>query len=73
MTVTININSAEQEKLLFDFLERMNFDYQSDQDSIVLTENHKEEILRRDNDFINGKTEARNWDEIKKELAVFPD
>ena len=66
MTVTININSAEQEKLLFDFLERMNFDYQSDQDSIVLTENQKEEILRRDNDFINGKTEARNWDEIKK-------
>ncbi|MDR3694286.1 hypothetical protein [Mucilaginibacter sp.] len=68
MTVTININSAEQEKLLFDFLERMNFDYESDQDRIALTESQKEEILRRDNDFINGKTTARNWDEIKKDL-----
>ncbi|OIQ68372.1 hypothetical protein GALL_500380 [mine drainage metagenome] len=68
MTVTININSAEQEKLLFDFLERMNFDYESDRDNISLTEGQKEEILRRDNDFINGKTAARNWDEIKKDL-----
>jgi len=68
MTVTINLNSAEQEKNLFDFLEKMNFDYQHDQDSVVLTENQKEEILKRDNDFISGKKAARNWDEIKKEL-----
>jgi hypothetical protein len=46
MTITINLDSAEQEKVLFDFLERMNFDYQSDQDSISLTESQKEEILR---------------------------
>jgi hypothetical protein len=70
MTVTINTNSAEQEKILFDLLERMNIDYESDQDSHSITEEQKREIIKRDNDFLKGKTAARNWDEIKKELEL---
>ena len=68
MTVTVNLYSAEQEKALIDFLEKMDFEYQSEQDSFSLTDDQKQEILRRDNDFVNGKTTARNWDDIKRDL-----
>ena len=30
MTVTVNLHSEDQEKALFDFLDKMNFEYQSD-------------------------------------------
>ncbi len=68
MTVTVNLHSEEQEKALFDFLERMDFDYQSDETDVFLTEDQKKEIIRRDNDFINGKTTARDWEGIKRDL-----
>jgi len=68
MTVTVNLYSAEQEKTLIDFLEKMHFDFQSDQEDFSLTDDQKAEILRRDNDFVSGKTTARNWDDIKRDL-----
>ena len=68
MTVTINLHSEEQEKALFDFLERMDFDYQSNENDVFLTEDQKKEIIKRDNDFISGKTTARDWEDIKRDL-----
>ena len=68
MTVTVNLHSEDQEKALFDFLDKMNFEYQNDDDDLRLTENQKQEIIRRDNDFVNGKTTARNWNDIKRDL-----
>jgi putative addiction module component (TIGR02574 family) len=35
---------------------------------IKLTDKQKEEVLRRDKAFAEGKTAARTWEEIKKEL-----
>gem|GEM_PF-4575048 len=37
-------------------------------DTINLSEAQKEEILKRDNDFIVGKTTAKDWNDIKREL-----
>jgi hypothetical protein len=68
MTVIVNPHTEEQEKALVEFLDRMQYDYQSDTDDIGLTELHRQEILKRDNDFINGKTTARDWNDIKREL-----
>jgi hypothetical protein len=68
MTVTVNLYSEEQEKDLVEFLDRMQYDYQSDTDDLGLTELQKQEILKRDNDFVNGKTTARDWNDIKREL-----
>jgi len=68
MTVIVNPHSEEQEKALVEFLDRMQYDYQSDADDLGLTELQKQEILKRDNDFINGKTTARDWNDIKREL-----
>jgi hypothetical protein len=68
MTVIVNPHSEEQEKALVEFLDRMQYDYQRDTDDLGLTELQKQEILKRDNDFINGKTTARDWNDIKSEL-----
>ena len=69
MTVTVNLHSEDQEKALFDFLDKMNFEYQSDDDDLRLTEDQKQEIIRRDNDFVSGKTAARDWNDIKRDLS----
>jgi len=68
MTVTVNLHSEEQEKALIEFLDRMEFDYQAEIGNISLTESQKQEILKRDNDFLTGKTTARDWDDIKRDL-----
>jgi len=68
MAVIVNPHSEEQEKALVEFLDRMQYDYQSDTDDLGLTELRKQEILKRDNDFINGKTTARDWNDIKHKL-----
>lgn len=68
MTVTVNLQTEEQEKVLIEFLEKMHFDYQSDQTNFTLTEAQMQEVIKRDNDFINGKTTARDWNDIKRDL-----
>ena len=68
MTVTVNLETEEQEKVLIEFLEKMHYDYQSDAMDTGLTDTQKEEILKRDNDFITGKTTARDWNDIKRDL-----
>ena len=68
MTVIVNLHNEEQEKALIEFLEKMHYDYQNETDFVKLSEAQKEEILKRDNDFLNGKTTARNWSDIKNEL-----
>lgn len=71
MTVTVNLYTEQQEKALIDFLDSMHYDYQSSEDEvdIALTDTQKQEVLKRDADFINGKTTARNWDDINDELS----
>ena len=68
MTVTVNLKTEEQEKALIDFLDKMHFEYQSDNVDFDLTEAQMQEVIKRDNDFINGKTTARDWNEIKRDL-----
>jgi hypothetical protein len=43
MTVTVNLQTEEQEKVLIEFLEKMHFDYQSDQTNFTLTEAQMQE------------------------------
>ena len=51
-----------------EFLDKMNYDYQSDDYNFSLIESQKQEVIRRDNDFINGQTTARDWNDIKRDL-----
>jgi len=72
MTVTVNVHNEDQEKVLLEFLNQMDFDYQNEADDFFLTEDQKHEIIKRDSDFVSGKTTARNWNDgkilISKEL-----
>ena len=68
MTVSVNLRNSEEEKVLLAFLNSLEYDYQTTPESITLTSEQEKEIIRRDNSFVEGKTAARTWDEIKKEL-----
>jgi hypothetical protein len=69
MTVVVNLRSEEEEKMLLAFLNSLQYDYQTTPDDIALTTDQEKEIVRRDAAFAEGKTSARDWDEIKKSLA----
>jgi hypothetical protein len=69
MTVIVNLRSPEEEKVLLAFLDSLQYDYQTTPEDITLTTEQEKEIIRRDSAFIEGKTEARNWDDIKKSLG----
>lgn len=69
MTVVVNLKNPEEEKVLLAFLESLNYDYLTTADESELTEQQQQEVLRREKAFSEGKTSARSWDEIRKELA----
>jgi hypothetical protein len=69
MTVLINLRTSEEEKELLAFLNKKHYDYQKTTDFPILTIEQEKEIIRRDNAFAQGKTAARNWEEIKWDLA----
>jgi putative addiction module component (TIGR02574 family) len=48
----------------------MNNDYQTTPEDINLTEAQQKEILKRDADFVSGKTTARDWEDIRRELEA---
>ncbi len=68
MTVVVNLRNGEEEKVLLAFLNSLQYDYQTAPDNITLTSEQEKEIIRRDTALTEGKTSARNWDEIKKTL-----
>lgn len=68
MTVVVTLRTPEEEKVLLAFLDSLQYDYQATPDDIVLTGEQEKEIIRRDAALTEGKTSARDWDEIKKSL-----
>jgi hypothetical protein len=68
MTVMVNLRTPEEENELIAFLKKKRFDYQTTPDYPILTTEQEKEIIRRDNAFIQGKTSARNWDDIVRDL-----
>jgi len=70
MTVVVNLRTPEEENELIAFLKKKHFDYQTTPDSPILTKEQEKEIIRRDKAFEQGKTGARNWDDIVKELEL---
>ncbi|RYZ99345.1 MAG: hypothetical protein EOP47_17060 [Sphingobacteriaceae bacterium] len=69
MAVVVNPHNEEQEKALIAFLNNLEYEYQNTTD-IVLTTQQEQEILRRDKDYTEGKTTARIWTDVKKDLET---
>ncbi|HWD90079.1 MAG TPA: hypothetical protein VG367_18255 [Mucilaginibacter sp.] len=68
MTVVVNLHTPEEEKELIAFLEKKHFNYQTTPDYPVLTTEQEKEIIRRDKAFAEGKTGARDWNDIIRDL-----
>lgn len=69
MTVVVNLRSPEEEKVLLAFLDSLQYDYHNAPDGLTLTSEQEKEIIRRDAALVKGKTSARTWEEIKKDLG----
>jgi len=66
MTLVVNINDEQEERALLAFLDSHKYNYSADTQSSELSDEQKEEILRRERDFESGKIKAEPWDEVKK-------
>jgi hypothetical protein len=65
-TLTIDIQNEEEKKVLLAFLDSLNYHYRTDNDDYTLTEEQVELMVQRKNNFMEGKTTARPWSEIKQ-------
>jgi hypothetical protein len=69
-TLSFNFHNEQEEKVLLAFLDSLKYDYQQvDQaDNFVLSEADVKGLLQTKSDFIDGKTTARPWEDIKRDL-----
>jgi hypothetical protein len=65
-TLLVNINDEKEERALLAFLDSHKYNYSTDIQANELSDAQKEEILRREQDFISGKIKAEPWAEIRK-------
>ena len=65
-TLKIDIQNDLEKKVLLAFLDSLNYQYRTESDDYILTNDQIEEMLKRKADFAAGKTESRPWSEIKK-------
>jgi hypothetical protein len=69
-TLSFNFHNEQEEKVLLAFLDSLKYDYQQvdEGDSFVLSEADVKDLLQTKKDFIDGKTTARPWEDIKRDL-----
>ncbi len=65
-TLLVNIDDEQDERTLIDFLNSHKYDYTAANQSDVLSDAQKEEILRRERDFKAGKIKSEPWTEVRK-------
>jgi hypothetical protein len=69
MTVSVNPQNGQEEKVLLAFLDSLKYDYETEEDDLFLTDEQQAEVLKRDKAFMEGKTTARDWNEISRTLS----
>ena len=65
-TLLVNITDEQEERALLAFLDSHKYNYTTGVHPDELSEVQKEEILRREQDFISGKIKAEPWSEVRK-------
>ena len=65
-TLMIDLQNDQEKKVLLAFLDSLSYQYRTDSDDYVLTDEQVKEMLKRKGDFLAGKTTSRPWSEIKK-------
>jgi hypothetical protein len=68
-TITVNIPDDKDLSILQEILNRFGLNYTVDAGNAYdFTEDEIKGLLKTKQDFIDGKTTARNWDDIEKDL-----
>ncbi len=68
-TLTVNITNEKDLPVLQEILDRFGLSYTVDSDATyAFTKAEIESLLKTKQDFIDGKTTARDWEDIEKEL-----
>ncbi|WP_259069770.1 hypothetical protein HDF24_16550 [Mucilaginibacter sp. X4EP1] len=68
-TITVNIPDDKDLSILQEILNRFGLNYTVDTGKEYdFTEDEIKSLLKTKQDFIDGKTTARNWDDIEKDL-----
>ncbi len=64
MTIVDNPNNPQEEQALLSFPDSMKYNYSWEDETFVLSEAQKKEILERDKEYEAGETEIYSIDEI---------
>jgi hypothetical protein len=68
-TLTVNINDEKDLPVLQEILTRFGLTYTVDvNDEYVFSEEQIASFVKTKQDFLDGKTTARNWDDIEEDL-----
>ena len=64
-TLTIDIQNDQEKKVLIAFLDSLNYQYRTESGYYVLTDEQVQEVLKRKDDFLSGKTASRKLSESR--------
>jgi hypothetical protein len=69
-TLTFNFHNEQEEKVLLAFLDSLQYDYRpvEEQETFPFSPEEIKSLLQTKQDFLDGKTSARPWEEIKQQL-----
>ena len=67
--LTVNIQNEKDLSVLQEILDRFGMDYAIDEnDEYNLSKEDIEDLVKTDQDYLDGKTNARDWKDIKEDL-----
>jgi len=69
-TLTFNFHNEQEEKVLLAFLDSLKYDYRrmDEPEAFQLSEEEVRGLLQTKRDFLEGRTTARPWEDIKRDL-----
>lgn len=69
-TLTFNFHNEQEEKVLLAFLDSLKYDYRcvDEQETFQLSDEEVKGLLQTKRDFLEGRTTARSWEDIKRDL-----
>ncbi|WP_162056140.1 hypothetical protein [Pontibacter pamirensis] len=69
-TLTFNFHNEQEEKVLLAFLDSLKYDYRrvDEPEDFLLSEEEVKGLLQTKRNFVEGRTTARPWEDIKRDL-----
>ncbi len=65
-TLKIDIQNEEEKKVLLAFLDSLSYQYRTETDEYILSDEQVQKMIGRKASFLAGKTTSRPWSEIKQ-------